>query len=141
MHELNQEFVEKIAALCRRKRRYRMGAYAFMQDAVLFTIDLNTREKGSDQGRRHISGQELLDKIRQLLLLKYGPMARQVLDYWGVAKTEDFGEIVFDMVALELLSVNPEDNIDDFAHGYDFEDAFVKPFQVSGRVPELPKLD
>ena len=141
MPEHDAEFSEKIAALCRRNPRFQMGAYAFMREAVGFTMKSICREDPKATGPRHVSGQELLDKIRLFLLLKYGPMARQVLDYWGVTQTEDFGEIVFDMVGLELLSVSPEDSIDDFIHGFDFDEALVKPFQVSGPPPDLPKMD
>jgi uncharacterized repeat protein (TIGR04138 family) len=141
MPEHDAEFSETIAAFCRRKPRFQIGAYAFMRDAVGFTMQTVSRENPKTNAPRHVSGQELLDKIRLFLLLKYGPMARQVLDYWGVTNTEDFGEIVFDMVGLELLSVSPKDSIDDFMHGFDFDEALVKPFQVPGPFPDLPKMD
>ncbi|MGI6354534.1 MAG: hypothetical protein GX937_05650 [Lentisphaerae bacterium] len=141
MSEYDAEFTEKIAAFCRRKPRFPIGAYAFMREAVDFAVKTVSQEDPKANGPRHVSGQELLDKIRVFLLIKYGPMARQVLDYWGVTHTEDFGEIVFDMVGLELLSVSPEDSIDDFMHGFDFDEALVKPFQVPGPLPDLPKID
>ena len=77
---------------------------------------------------RHISGQELLGGMRSHALEEYGPMAMMVLGEWGIRRCEDFGEIVFNMVEHELLAKTDEDSRDDFSGGYDFEDAFRKPF-------------
>ena len=38
MSEYDAEFTEKIAAFCRRKPRFPIGAYAFMRDAVNFAV-------------------------------------------------------------------------------------------------------
>src|SRR2546422_8271263 len=44
---------------------------------------------------RHVSGQELLDGIREYALQLFGPMTLTVLEEWGIKRCEDFGEIVF----------------------------------------------
>jgi uncharacterized repeat protein (TIGR04138 family) len=56
-----------------------------------------------------------------------------VLEEWGVHNSRDFGEIVFNMVEIELLAKTENDNRDDFNHGYDFTDAFRKPFWPPSR--------
>jgi uncharacterized repeat protein (TIGR04138 family) len=60
-------------------------------------------------------------------------MAVTVLEEWGVRNCRDFGEIVFNMVEIELLAKTDQDNRDDFNHGYDFTDAFRKPFWPPSR--------
>jgi uncharacterized repeat protein (TIGR04138 family) len=72
----------------------------------------------------HVAGKELLDGIRQYALKTYGPMARTVLEYWGIHTTEDFGNIVFNMIAVKLFSKTEDDTIEDFKDVYQFESAF-----------------
>jgi uncharacterized repeat protein (TIGR04138 family) len=108
--------------------RYKPEAYVFVHDALGHTW------ARLDQ-RRHITGRELLDGIRDLALKRYGPMARAVLNSWGVKTTDDFGAIVFNLVDAGLLSKTDEDHIEDFHHVYDFDDAFVRSYDLPG--PEM----
>ena len=73
---------------------------------------------------RHIGGRELLEGIRLFAADQFGPMAPLVFERWGVRSSEDFGEIVFNLVDAELLSRRPEDSRLDFVGGFDFDDAF-----------------
>ena len=77
---------------------------------------------------RHVNGGELLDGIRDLALNRFGPMAKTVFQQWGVERTEDFGEIVFQLVEQGLLGKTEADKRSDFARGYDFDDTFVRDF-------------
>jgi uncharacterized repeat protein (TIGR04138 family) len=55
-------------------------------------------------------------------------MAFTLFEEWGVHKTEDFGEIVFNMIQAQALRKTEEDKIEDFAGVFDFHEAFVAPF-------------
>jgi uncharacterized repeat protein (TIGR04138 family) len=105
-----------------RDPRYTVEAYAFVRAGLDFTVR-------SLKKPRHVSGQELLEGIRQFSIEEFGPMTKTVLNGWGIQRTEDVGEIVFNMVETGLLGRTEEDNRDDFANGYDFEEAFRKPFE------------
>ncbi len=107
-----------------RDLRYTEEAYAFVRAGLDFTVrKLDTP--------RHVSGQELLDGIRELALREFGPMSKTLLVGWGITCTEDVGEIVFNMVESGLLGKTDEDSRADFAVGYDFDQTFCKPFQPS----------
>lgn len=108
--------------LLARDPRYTAEAYAFVRAGLDFTV--RRLEKP-----RHVSGRELLDGIREFALSEFGPMTRTVLAGWGLTRTEDVGEIVFNMVEVGLLGKTEKDSRADFAAGYDFDDAFCKPFQ------------
>jgi hypothetical protein len=56
-----------------------------------------------------------------------------VLNHWNVHRCEDFAEIVFNMVESGILGKSEQDHRDDFKSGYDFDDAFVKPFRAAPR--------
>ena len=124
MQEVNfDEVLEQILA---KDPRFSRDAYLFVRDALDFTQKLIGKE--SRGTIRHVSGQELLDGLRQFALQQFGPMAVTVFEEWGVCNSRDFGEIVFNMVEIDLLAKTENDNRDDFNHGYDFTDAFRKPF-------------
>jgi uncharacterized repeat protein (TIGR04138 family) len=76
-----------------------------------------------------VSGQELLEGIREFALEQYGPMTFALLEGWGLRRCEDFGEIVFHLVDYGVLGKTEQDRREDFAGGYDFREAFLRPFE------------
>lgn len=124
MHEVS--FEEALAKIEAKDPRYHRDAYLFVREA----LDHTQKTIGKDpRGRiRHVTGQELLVGIREFALQQFGPMAKTVLEEWGVRCCPDFGEIVFNMVEVGWLAKTEKDSRADFADGYDFEEAFRKPF-------------
>jgi len=78
--------------------------------------------------RRHVTGRELLEGARRYALERYGPMARTVLEHWGIRRCEDVGEVVFNLVDNGLLNRTEKDSRDDFKGGFDFKEAFDRVF-------------
>jgi uncharacterized repeat protein (TIGR04138 family) len=124
MQEIN--FDEAVDSIIAKDPRFARDAYAFVREALDFTQKLVVKE--ARDGIRHVSGQELLNGIRQFALQQFGPMVVTVFEEWGVKSCRDFGEIVFNMVEIGLLAKTDKDTRDDFQNGYDFTDAFRKPF-------------
>lgn len=62
--------------------------------------------------------------MREFVIEQYGPMAKVVLNHWGVYNTQDLGNIVFNLVEKKILSKTDGDSIADFKDVYDFEVAF-----------------
>lgn len=124
-----QNFAEIVEEIVRQDPRYDRDAYSFVREGLDFTLKLLRKSGPGNPAHRHVSGQELLEGLRQYALDQFGPMAKTVLDYWGVHKCEDFGEIVFNMVDRGILGKTQEDSRADFQGGYDFNEAFVRPFQ------------
>jgi uncharacterized repeat protein (TIGR04138 family) len=120
---------DPIADLVAADDRYHRDAYAFLKEALEYTQRTLKRPVG--EKTRHITGQELLEGIREYALKEYGPMALTVLSEWGIRRSEDFGEIVFNMVEHGILSKTENDSRKDFQDGYDFEKAFRSPFRPS----------
>jgi uncharacterized repeat protein (TIGR04138 family) len=113
--------------------RYRLEAYQFLFDALDKSVRLAGKEEAQGP-ERHISGQELLAGMRQHAIDLFGPLAAQVWRTWGIKSTLDWGRIVFALVEAKLLNRQETDTIDDFANGYDFDEAFVNHYR-----PELPR--
>ena len=101
-----------------RDPRYGLGAYEFTREAVTYASEV-VFATGT-----HVTGRELLEAIRRFARERYGLLAPDVLRSWGVHQTEDFGEIVFNLVDARLLSKTPEDSKEDFRQVYSFEEAF-----------------
>ena len=119
-------FIEAIKQICENDSRYDMEAYIFIREGLDYTIRM--LQKPENGPGRHVSGQELMEGIRQYALEEFGPMALKVLTSWRIKKTEDLGEIVFNLVQAGELGKTEEDRREDFKDGYSFHDAFEKPF-------------
>ncbi len=116
------DFDEGVKTILQRDRRYAREAYEFVREALEYTRVWMDR-------RGHLSGQELLEGIRKYALDQFGPMAKTVLNLWGVRSCEDFGHIVFNLVDEKVLSKTQEDSLEDFRDGYDFEETFSRPYK------------
>lgn len=114
---MNQEFHDTLDTICEQDTRYRRDAYEFVMEALTFTQKKFRRPK-------HVTGEELLEGIKELLMNKFGPLTLTVLNHWGIKDTEDFGNIVFNLVNNKVLSKTEEDTIESFKGGYDFKETF-----------------
>jgi len=114
-----------------RDARYELAAYVFIYEALAYTQQqLGRSDPEMDAAKRHVSGPELLEGIREYASKLFGPLAPTVFHRWGLTKTEDFGQIVFNLVKHDLLGKTEGDKPEDFAHGFDFDTAFEQPFKV-----------
>ena len=119
-------FEETLELIRAKDPRYAQDAYLFLREA----LDHTQKSIRDTRGRvRHVTGQELLQGIRDYALTQFGPMTITVLEEWGVRHCQDFGELVFNMVDAGLLAKTENDSRADFQGGYDFDDAFRKPFR------------
>ena len=107
----------------------------FQERAYLFVLAALEHCQQRLTERRHISGRELAEACRDLALERYGVLARQVLEHWGLTCTRDFGDIVFALVDLGLLIKQPHDSRDDFDAVFDFEAVFERDYPWR-RVPQ-----
>lgn len=103
----------------------------FHGKAYLFLLSSLHRVIEDLKEPRHITGQELANGFRCLALDRFGPMARTVLQHWGIQTTQDLGEIVFALVECGVLIRQDEDNLEDFQDLFDFEEAFEHDYPWS----------
>ncbi|MCX5709904.1 MAG: hypothetical protein NT088_04160 [Candidatus Omnitrophica bacterium] len=112
-----KDFYQVVDEICAKDARYKPGAYEFVMQGLHFT-----QKRFKRQG--HVKGQELAEGIRDMALEQFGPMVKTVFTHWGISRTEDFGNIVFNMINKKILSKTEEDSLGDFKDVYDFEAAF-----------------
>lgn len=131
-----KSFEEVIDQIVAKDKRYAPDAYLFVREALDYTQ--NKLFKHKPRETPHVTGQELLEGIREFALKQFGPLTMLVFDEWGIHSTEDFGEIVFNMVDAGLLAKTEKDSRADFANGYDFDEVFRQPFLPSSKKLNKP---
>ncbi|KPK81565.1 MAG: hypothetical protein AMS25_05755 [Gemmatimonas sp. SM23_52] len=110
-----------LAKLREKNPRYSDAAYLFVLSALQYAIDRLDEP-------RHITGQELAEGCRDLAIERYGPMARTVLEHWGIHSTEDMGEIVYALIDCHVLIKQECDSREDFRAVFDFDEAFDRDY-------------
>lgn len=109
--------------------RYSPEALRFLFESLEFAIRLAGKEE-AEGGDRHVTGQEVLAGMREHAKRTFGPLAGAVWRQWGVHETLDWGRIVFLLVDAGMLNRQESDTIEDFANGFDYEQAFVRDYEL-----------
>jgi uncharacterized repeat protein (TIGR04138 family) len=138
-----------IVQLLQEDRRYRFEAYVFIFEALRYAQEVlhmgaevlgepvphKTPEDEESLPEQHVTGQELCEAIRQYALEQYGYMAKTVLNSWGLHGTNDFGEIVFNLIRVGQMRKTPSDTRVDFDNVYDFDMALKQGFKITPPEP------
>ena len=117
--------------------RYTVEAYEFVRDALAYAhevMHLGTSADGgtpADESDRHLTGQELCEASRRYAIEQYGMMARVVLNTWGIRSTSDVGELVYNLINIDLMRKSPTDRREDFDNVFDFRKAFQDDFDFA----------
>ncbi|MBO5751697.1 MAG: hypothetical protein J6R80_04775 [Kiritimatiellae bacterium] len=93
--------------------RYAAHAYALLMDVV--------RKRG---------GNDILEEFKESALDQYGPLTYRVLTEWGIACTEDVGEMMFNLAEARRIPREEAGTPENFAGGYDFKEVFLGPYEV-----------
>ena len=127
--------------MCIRDSRYPVEAYVFVREALAFASDskelgiapdVEEKDPATPDGmrERHLTGQELCEAIRQFAINQYGYMAKVVLQRWGITATNNFGDIVYNMIDMGVMKKSPQDRRSHFDNVYDFNHVFESNFEM-----------
>lgn len=127
-----------IKLLCE-DRRYKLEAYQFVRSGLEYAQEVlelgrheeTTLPEGEVRTVRHVTGQDLSHALKQYAHDQYGYLARLVLAEWGIRTTNDFGEIVYNLIKIGEMTKSPEDRREDFDGVFDFEQALVREFVIT----------
>ncbi len=132
MNDARRAMVE----LLQRDQRYKLQAYQFIRDALTYAQDVlripdQNRARGlTGESARHMTGQQLCEACRRYALEQYGMLAKMVLNSWGVYSTSDFGEIVYNLIAINQMRKSDNDRREDFDDVFVFDSAFEPEFEL-----------
>jgi uncharacterized repeat protein (TIGR04138 family) len=138
-----------LAKLLAENPRYKIEAYQFVGAGLEYAQEVlglgqpgikktePTKKRGA-KGKdaparlvRHVSGQELSWALKQLAHQQYGRMAKLVLASWGLHTTNDFGEIVYNLIRIGKMSQSDSDRREDFDNVFDFEQVLVRDYAIT----------
>ena len=131
------DFSEAVGVLADADSTYHRDAYFFLREALDFTVKQRKRHVA---GSGHVTGAQLCDGLRQLALKNFGPMVPTVLEFWGIRKTDDFGEMVWNLIDLGVFGKTETDSKQDFRAVFDFHEAFVAPFDLGDQARAVPTV-
>ena len=134
------DFEEVVELIHKEDPRYDRRAYTFIRLGLDQTVkELRKKDADRAQKSQHVTGPELLEGLRAYALDQYGPLAKTVLNSWGVTRCRDFGDLVFNLIEYNVFSKTENDRREDFSDIYSFDDAFVKPFLPSKKRSSRPR--
>ncbi len=122
--ETKNSFIE----LLKRDKRYKMESYRFINDALNYAQEVMKLGKKSVTetsaaiapiDENHVTGQDLSLAVKEYALDQYGYLALPVLVDLGIKKTDDIGQIVYNLIEIGLMRKTPEDKIEDFHNVFD----------------------
>ena len=110
--------------------RYQLNAYQFVRDSLAYAQEVLPDEESEEENEPHLTGQQLCEAIRLFAIDQFGYMSKTVLNNWGIQGTNDFGEIVYNLIDIGMMKKSETDEREHFADVYSFEKAFVEDFQI-----------
>ena len=122
----------KINDFCAQTGKYQPDAYEFITECVVQQVN-------SMAAARHLSAREVIEGVVKSCRREFGIVSTMVLKKWGIAQAADIGEIVYDLIAMNILSASPDDKRSDFNIDYPLFPAKgnIKNFSAA----EIPKID
>jgi len=131
--KMQKSFSEVVEQIIEKDPRYAKEAYIFLKEALEFTI--KQKRRGKSEAGSHVDAGELLDGFRQLALKEFGPMVMTVLEYWGIAASDDIGATVFNLIDAGVFGKTESDSVEDFRDALNFRAAFIEPFESRSSKP------
>jgi uncharacterized repeat protein (TIGR04138 family) len=137
--------LQLLVQILEKEKKYSVEAYLFVREGLAFAADhleLDTcadsvKERGADfrsplkTEKRHVTGQQLCEGIREYALGQFGYMSKTVLNSWGIETTSDIGAIVYKMINAGIMKKSSQDRRSHFDNVFDFNDAFEEQFDFN----------
>lgn len=122
----------KINEFCKSTGKYKPDAYEFVTESVIRVVN-------SMNPPRHLTAVEVLESVNRQFSEAYGILAPLVAEAWGIKNPSDIGEIIFDLIDMQILSASADDKRSDF-------DLDLPLFPENGKKSlaverEIPKID
>lgn len=122
--------------LLKKERRFSLETYRFVNEALEYAQKLGLGKEAATENRgddaedvaNHVTGQDLSRAAKDWAVLQYGMMAKTVLACLGLRKTRDFGDAVYNMIDVGLMSKTAEDSVEDFDDVFDLSAELDRAF-------------
>ncbi|MBR5887458.1 MAG: hypothetical protein IKZ07_04540 [Akkermansia sp.] len=135
---MKQGFEKAVAMLVERYPEYPEEAYEFMRTGLDAAADRFCKDDKSP----HLSAKEVYLGACAYALEEYGPMAADVLGFWGIHSASDFGNIVYNLIEVGIFGKQKEDKREQFDELPDLQSFLNAPYDgtYDGPLSELPNF-
>ncbi len=131
------QFMDAIKSVVLKDRRYDIGAYYFLKDALDFTVKKAAEDNNGEH--RHVSAKELAQGFQSYALDEFGPMASTMMEEWGVTETLDIGNMVFLLIKEGIFGKQDSDTLEEFTNVFPLIGSLDAPFLPKKRIKRLSK--
>jgi len=118
------EAVEKIRLI---HKDYSSEAYHFLHDAM----DYSSSQLCNKEKKGHLSAEELYLGCCDYAIHEYGPLAPEVLAHWGIHKSSDIGNIVYNLIEIRVFAKQKSDSKNEFDNLPTLEYLLSIPFIIT----------
>lgn len=109
----DERFVSLVRQICFQDDRYNVDAYAFLTRALHYKTE-KEKMKQAYLGHYILTCREAYDGFCEYGLDQMGVLAWAVFQEWGISSADDVGNMVYYMIAANLLAENPGDSREQF---------------------------
>jgi uncharacterized repeat protein (TIGR04138 family) len=117
--------------LCKRDQRYPFEAYEFLY-AALGYVQHERMKQGliKEETEKHLTGQQLAEGYKDLAVQEFGMLAPTVFQAWNIRKTDDIGQMVYNLININMMSKTETDRLEDFSNVYEIPKALLQNFRI-----------
>jgi uncharacterized repeat protein (TIGR04138 family) len=117
--------------LCKRDQRYPFEAYEFLY-AALGYVQHERVKQGliKEETDKHLTGQQLAEGYKDLAVQEFGMLAPTVFQAWNIRQTADIGQMVYNLININMMSKTENDRLEDFSNVYEIPKALLQGFRI-----------
>lgn len=123
---MHTSFEDALNELTRKHKEFTREAYYFMREA----IDYAAEQLNKETSQPNLSAKELYLGACSYALEEYGPMARKVLESWGIYTNRDFSDVVYNLIEAGVFGKQKDDSPSDFEKLEPLENVLNAPFSI-----------
>lgn len=118
-------FEHALEEIMRRDSSYAPDAYAFMRQSMDYALEQFHKTAESP----HLSAEELYLGFCAYALQEYGPMAAAVMEHWGISRSADVGNIVYNLIRVGVFGRQESDTREQFDSLQPMEELLDSPYE------------
>ncbi len=107
---MQQSFESAVEEIMRSHPEYAEESYSFVRESM----ETAKEQFGKTGENTHVSAKELYMGTCKHALEAFGPLAPEVLAYWGVSSSDDIGAIVYNLIEAGVFGRSKGDTREQF---------------------------
>lgn len=119
-----KSFEEAVDAIVMQHPEYSSDAYEFTRAS----LDNATEHFCQNRTNKHLSAEELYMGACAYALDEYGPLAWEVLHFWGMESASDLGQVVYNLIEAGIFGKQEGDTLEQFHHLPDLHHLLRSPY-------------